>query len=107
MGIITSNPTMGDSVALFHATQNNLAGAGAAIGITPLGDGRAAMRKQKGLNGRFINVQPKFLLVPASIETVAQQYVTQTNIVFAKASDYNPFANTMQVGQSLALMLHH
>jgi hypothetical protein len=96
-GIITSNPTMGDGLALFHATHANLAGAGAAIGITPLGDGRAAMRKQKGLNGRFINVQPKYLLVPASIETVAQQYVTQTNIVYAKASDFNPFANNLQV----------
>ena len=55
------------------------------------------MRKQKGLNGRFINVQPKYLLVPASIETVSQQYVTQTNIVYAKASDFNPFANNLQV----------
>ena len=96
-GIITGNPVMGDGTTLFHATHGNLAGTGTAIGITPLGDGRAALRKQKGLNGRFINVQPKFLLVPAAIETVAQQYVTQTNIVFAKASDYNPFANTLQV----------
>jgi hypothetical protein len=96
-GIITSNPLMGDNTALFHSTHGNLAGAGTAITVTSLGDGRAAMRKQKGVNGRFINVQPKYLLVPAAIETTAQQYVTQTNIVFTKASDYNPFANTLQV----------
>ncbi len=96
-GIITANAAMGDGVALFHATHGNLAGAATAISVLTLGDGRAAMRKQKGLNGRFINVQPKYLIVPAAIETIAQQYVTQTNIVFTKASDYNPFANTLQV----------
>jgi len=96
-GIITANAAMGDGVTLFHANHGNLAGASTAISVLTLGDGRAAMRKQKGLNGRFINVQPKFLIVPAAIETIAQQYVTQTNIVFTKAADYNPFANTMQV----------
>ena len=96
-GIITANAAMGDGVALFHATHGNLDGVNAAISVSTLGLGRAGMRKQKGLNGRFINVQPKYLIVPASLETVAQQYVTQTNIVYAKSSDYNPFANTLQV----------
>ena len=96
-GILTSNPNMGDGVALFHATHGNLAGAGAAIGVTTLGDARAAMRKQKGLNGRFINIMGKYLIVPAALETVAEQYVTQTNIIYTKSSDYNPFANKLQV----------
>jgi len=55
------------------------------------------MRKQKGLNGRLINVMAKYLLVPAAIETVAEQFVTQTNIIYTKSSDYNPFANKLQV----------
>jgi hypothetical protein len=96
-GIITANAAMGDGTALFHASHGNLAGASTAISILTLGDGRAAMRKQKGLNGRFINVQAKYLLVPAAIETIAQQYVTQTNILATKPSDYNPFANNLQV----------
>lgn len=96
-GIITSNPTMGDGTALFHANHGNLAGAGAVISVATLGDGRAGMRKQKGLNGRFINVMAKYLLVPAAIETVAEQFVTQTNIIYTKSSDYNPFANKLQV----------
>jgi hypothetical protein len=96
-GIITSNPNMGDGVALFHATHGNLAGAGAVISVATLGDARAGMRKQKGLNGRFINVMAKYLIVPAAIETVAEQFVTQTNIVYTKNTDYNPFANKLQV----------
>mgnify|MGYP002784380393 CR=1 FL=1 len=96
-GIITSNPLMGDGLALFHATHGNLAGSGAAISVATLGDARAALRKQKGLNGRFINVMAKYLLVPASLETVAEQFVTQTNIVYTKNTDYNPFANKLQV----------
>jgi phage major head subunit gpT-like protein len=96
-GILTSNPNMGDGVALFHATHGNLAGAAAAIGVSTLGDARAAMRKQKGLNGRFINIMGKYLIVPAALETVAEQYVTQTNIIYTKSSDYNPFANKLQV----------
>ena len=96
-GIITANAAMGDGTALFHANHGNLAGSNAAIGISTLGDGRAGMRKQKGLNGRFINVMAKYLLVPAALETVAEQYVNQTNVIYTKAADFNPFANKLQV----------
>lgn len=96
-GILTGNPAMGDGVTLFHATHGNLAGAGAVISVPTLGEARAGMRKQKGLNGRFINVMAKYLLVPAAIETTAEQFVTQTNIIYTKSSDYNPFANKLQV----------
>ncbi len=96
-GIITGNPAMGDTVALFHANHGNLAGSGTAITVSALGGGRAALRQQKGLNGRFINIMAKYLLVPSAIETTADQYVTQTNIIYTKNSDYNPFANKLQV----------
>ncbi len=98
-GIINSNPNMGDGNALFSATHGNLAalGSGAPISVATLGAGRAAMRQQKGLNGRFINVMAKYLIVPAAMETTGEQYVTQTNIIYTKPSDYNPFANKLQV----------
>lgn len=96
-GIITANAAMGDGTAMFHANHGNLAGAGTVISVASLGEARAAMRKQKGLNGRLINVMAKYLLVPAAIETVAEQFVTQTNIIYTKSSDYNPFANKLQV----------
>jgi hypothetical protein len=96
-GIITANAAMGDGVTMFHANHGNLAGTGTVISVASLGEARTGMRKQKGLNGRFINVMAKYLLVPASLETIAEQFVTQTNIVYTKSTDYNPFANKLQV----------
>jgi hypothetical protein len=96
-GIITANAAMGDGTPLFHANHANLTGTGTVISVASLGEARTGMRKQKGLNGRFINVMAKYLLVPASLETIAEQFVTQTNIVYTKSTDYNPFANKLQV----------
>ena len=96
-GIITANANMGDGNALFSAAHGNLAGTGAVISVASLGAARQALRQQKGLNGRFINVQAKYLLVPSALETIAQQFVTQTTIVYTKSTDYNPFANALQV----------
>ena len=39
----------------------------------------------------------KYLIVPSALETTAEQYVTQTNIIYTKPSDFNPFANKLQV----------
>jgi hypothetical protein len=96
-GILTNNPNMGDGVALFHASHGNLASSGAAISVTTLGSGRAALRQMKGLNGRFINIIPKYLLVPSAQETTAQQFVTATNVVYSKNGDINPFAGSLHV----------
>ena len=96
-GQITANGNMGDGTALFHADHSNLEGTGAAISVTALGSGRAKLRKQTSIEGKKLNLMPSYLLVPAALETVAQQYVTQTNIIAAKASDFNPFAGTLQV----------
>lgn len=89
---ITSNPTMGDSVALFDAsTHANLTGTGTVISVTSLGVGRAALRKQKGIDAAtLLNLSARYLIVPAALETVADQYVTQ--ITPALGSSVNPFA---------------
>lgn len=92
---ITSNPTLGDSVALFHATHANV-GTGGVISVTTLGEARALMRKQVGLDGRKINVEGKFLLVPTAIETVADQFVSQS-LLAAEGGKVNPFAGKLQV----------
>ncbi len=57
---------------------------------------RALMRKQTSIDGRYINVTPKFLLVPAAKETIAQQYTSQAYMA-AQGSNINPFAGTLQV----------
>lgn len=92
-GIVTGNPKMGDNVDLFHADHGNLP-TGAALGIDSLAVARAAMRKQKSLDGRAINVTPRFLLVPAALETKAQQFTSQA-YVSAKSTDINPFAGAL------------
>ena len=94
-GIITGNAAMNDGVALFHADHGNLAGAGA-IAVATLSAMRAAMRVQKSLDARPINVAAAYLLVPAALETVAQQY-TSADFVSAKSSDINPFKSSLQV----------
>lgn len=93
--ILTSNPAMNDGKTLFHADHGNLAASGALISVSSLGAGRAAMRTQKGLGGRLINVQPRYLVVPAAKETEAQQFVASQNIIYSKGSDVNPFAGSL------------
>jgi phage major head subunit gpT-like protein len=93
-GIITTNAALADGVALFHATHGNL-GSGV-IAVAGLNAMRGAMRIQKSLDGQFINVMPSYLIVPAALETTAQQY-TSADFVSAKSSDINPFKSALQV----------
>lgn len=92
-GLITANGNMGvDNTAIFHANHANLAGTSAVVSVASLGLGRAAMRKQKNIGGvEIINVMPRYLVVPAAIETVADQFLSATQIVFTKNTDVNPF----------------
>jgi len=93
-GILTANAALADTVALFHATHANLAGTGTVISDTSLGVALAAMRKQKSLDGQYINVVPKFLLVQPDQEAVAKKYTTTlgpTVVIAGKASDINAF----------------
>lgn len=93
---ITTNPTMGDGVALFDATTHiNLTSSGTAISVDSLGVGRAAMRKQTGLAGTSIlNLTPKYLLVPAAKEQLALQY-TSLNFVPTTAAGQNVWAGLL------------
>jgi len=73
---IIGNPTMGDGVALFHASHGNL---GAAAGITAdsLALGFEAMRLQKGLDGKtFLNLTPRYLITSVAAVMKGQQVLT-------------------------------
>lgn len=89
---LTSNPVMGDGVALIHANHGNT-GTGV-INVANVGSGREAMRKQTGINGQRINVMPRTLLVPAALETDAEQFVA-TNLRPAQVGDINVFAGKL------------
>jgi hypothetical protein len=94
---ITANANMGDGNALFSAAHNNLDAVGAAISVEAIGAGRAAMRVQTGLDGEtLLNISPAFLVVPAALETLADQFVSQA-LVAAQAANINPFAGRLQV----------
>lgn len=89
-----ANPTMGDGTALFHADHGNV-GSGV-INVANIGAGRKAMRKQTGKDGKQrINVQAKHLLVPAALETTADQFVS-TNLRADSAGNINPFAGRLE-----------
>ncbi len=75
-GVLNGNPTLGDGFALFSTDHGNL-GAAAALSIASLGTARSAMRQQKGLAGLgYVDPQPKFLIVPAALETSAEQILS-------------------------------
>lgn len=88
---LTSNPTMADGTALFHADHGNLlTGGGSALAVAGLTAARTAMRKQTGLAGEILNISPSFLIVPAALEQTAYT-LTSANYVPAKTSDINEF----------------
>lgn len=93
--MLGSNPAIYDGQVLFHADHGNLAGANAAIGVDSLSLGRAAMRVQKNMRGlETLNIPPKFLLVPATKETLAFQYTSQSYSP-AEQSKISPFAGLL------------
>lgn len=95
---ITNNGLMGDGIILFGSAHANIAaeaGGDGAPDVTTIGAGRAAMRKQTGLDGQKINVVPRYLIVPTSLETVADQLTT--SITPALAANVNVFSGKLQV----------
>jgi len=90
-GIVTANAAMGDGTALFHANHGNLAtGGGSALAVSSLSTARMAMRKQKNLQSKqIINVEAVYLLLPAALETTAEQIVAQ-NLIPALTSSVVP-----------------
>jgi len=91
--ILTGNPLMADGTALFATGHNNLAGTAAAITVDSLGKARAAMRKQKALQGKAtLNIVPKFLIIPAQLELAAMQVIRSAfDPALASGVAYNPF----------------
>ena len=69
--LITSNPQMKDGKTLFHIDRGNLTPTadGGVPNTTTISTGRKAMRNRKGLKGAVLDVQPKLILVPTSLET--------------------------------------
>lgn len=98
--ILTGNPNMADGVALFHATHGNL-GTAAKLAdaldptkANPLAEMRKLMTLQKGLEGQYITVRPRYLIVPPSLEEPALK-ITSANFVASKGVDQNVFGPSL------------
>jgi hypothetical protein len=90
--LITSNAKLPyDGKALFHADHAN-SGSGA-IGETAISNARKALRNQKDIAGNRINLRPRYMLVPTSLETTAQKFLTGVNPTATQ--DVNIFANSL------------
>jgi len=95
--MLGNNVVIYDGVQLFNAAHNNLAAAAAAIAVASVDLGRAAMRTQQNLRGlETLNIPPRYLIVPASRETVAQQFVSNALVPNAQ-NVINPFAGTLEI----------
>lgn len=98
--ILTSNPTMADGKALFHADHKNLLTA-AGISTSSVDAMQVAMGTQKGAGGiANLNIELAYLLVPRALRGLANQVRTSQYEVGASAKNNttpNYVANTFEV----------
>jgi len=98
--ILVDSDPMADGIDLFHSAHDNLAGSGATLSVATLTAARKAMRTQKGLQTDYpLNIEPRHLIVPAELETAADQLVhTMTGLEATEgAGAHNPFYQKLNV----------
>ena len=86
-------PKMSDGQFLFHSTHKNVAASGATISETSISAGRLAMRRQTKPGGSIMGTAPKFLVVPAELETTGEKFLAAVNA--ATTAETNTFAGKM------------
>lgn len=93
--LITANPALADTVALFHSTHGNLGTAGA-ISDTTLTEAFLKLRSQKGLDGVTpVRVAPRYLIVGPTYEAAALKAVAA--ITPATTATANVYAGRLEV----------
>jgi hypothetical protein len=71
---LLSNPTLSDTVAVFHASRGNvLTGATTVLGRDSLALAVKTIRMMGDDQGNFLAIEPKLLLVPPSLEITAHE----------------------------------
>jgi len=94
--ILSGNPTMGDGNSLFDSASHGNDGTGGAISDTTLKEAIKKMRQQTGLNGKFINVAPRYLIVGPEAEADAIKWMTQSHFPSTVANK-NIYQGAMEV----------
>jgi hypothetical protein len=97
---LLSNPTLGDTKALFHADHGNYKeGADTALSLDSLAAAVQLFMDQKDADEQPINVSAKFLLVPTALKMTARELLNSTLLLAVGATDkrriptYNPIAD--------------
>lgn len=67
-----NGPTMPDGVALFNAAHSNVTASATKLDAASLGAARTLLRMQKASGGGLMNLQPRYLIVPAALEMDAE-----------------------------------
>jgi len=86
---------MADGKALFHVDHGNLAASGAAPGVATLSDARTAMRRQKGLKGELLALEPWAIIVAPELETTAEKLLA--DLAAAEVAEVNPFSGKLRL----------
>lgn len=89
-----SSAKLSDGKAVFHVDHNNLAAAGAAINVTTVSAGRAAIRKQTSIDKKKLNMTASIILVGPNKETEAEQLVAA--IQPQESGNVNPFSGRLE-----------
>jgi type IV secretory pathway VirB2 component (pilin) len=87
---------MDDALPLFDAAHANVATTPAVINVANLGIMRQLMRLQLGVAGiTILGIAPRFLVVPAELETIGEQYLAL--LAAGVATDVNPFGGKLSL----------
>jgi len=87
-------PNLSDGNPLFDPAHSNFQTTGTPVNRIPnLSAGRAAMRKQTGLDGMKLNLSPSILLVGPDNETASEQVTMKAGA--HRATAVNPFSGTL------------
>lgn len=93
--LILANPTMAETgQPLFSAAHGNFVDSGAIFGQANVGAARAGFRTRKDLDGELMPLSPKYLVVPAALETEADKFLRP--ITPDSTANVNVFANAFQ-----------
>jgi len=77
--ILTANGALSDGVAIFHATSHNANLDAVALSATSVNTGFTVMMTQTGIESTtYLNIMPRYLIVPAALAQTALQLVMST-----------------------------
>jgi HK97 family phage prohead protease len=93
-GLFTVNANAGqpmqDAINLFNAAHANLAASAAAFDAAALSAGRVLLRKQTAVGGGLLNIEPRYLIVPAERETEAEQLINRSTMLKTASTEARP-----------------